>query len=32
MLISLIVMALIGTTYYWLDDRLDVYDPIWIFA
>lgn len=32
LLASLIVMACIGTTYYWLDDRVDVYDPIWILA
>jgi len=32
LLVSLIAMAFIGTTYYWLDDRLDVYDPLWIFA
>jgi uncharacterized protein YbjT (DUF2867 family) len=29
---SLIVMAIIGTTYYWLDDRSDVYHPGWIAA
>jgi len=27
---SLIFMAIIGTTYYWLDDRPDVYHPLWI--
>ena len=27
---SLIFMAVIGTTYYWLDDRPDVYRPLWI--
>lgn len=27
---SLIIMALIGTTYYWLDERPDVYHPLWI--
>jgi uncharacterized protein YbjT (DUF2867 family) len=27
---SLILMALIGTTYYWLDERPDVYHPLWI--
>jgi uncharacterized protein YbjT (DUF2867 family) len=32
LLASLIVMACIGTTYYWLDDRVDVYHPIWILA
>lgn len=29
---SLIVMAIIGTTHYWLDDRPEVYVPIWLFA
>lgn len=29
---SLIVMAIIGTTYYWMDDRPDVYSPIWLLA
>jgi len=29
---SLIVMALIGSTYYWLDDRPDVYYPTWLAA
>jgi uncharacterized protein YbjT (DUF2867 family) len=29
---SLIVMAVIGSTYYWLDDRPDVYYPIWLAA
>ena len=30
--ISLIALALIGTSYYWLDDRLDVYEPLWILG
>ncbi|MDH3312277.1 MAG: NAD(P)H-binding protein [Nitrosopumilus sp.] len=29
---SLIAMALIGTTYYWLDDRSELFEPIWLFA
>lgn len=29
---SLIVMAIIGTTHYWLDDRPEVYAPIWLLA
>jgi len=29
---SLIVMAVIGSTYYWLDDRPDVYYPMWVAA
>lgn len=30
LLVSLIAMAFIGTTYYWLDDRMDVYESHWI--
>ena len=30
--VSLIALALIGTSYYWLDDRLDVYEPLWILG
>lgn len=29
--ISLILLAIIGTTYHWLDNRHDVYAPYWIF-
>ncbi len=29
---SLTVMAIIGTTHYWLDDRPEVYTPIWLLA
>jgi len=29
---SLIVMAIIGTTYYWIDDRPDVYNLFWLLA
>lgn len=29
---SLIVMAIIGTTSYWMDDRPDVYNPVWLLA
>ncbi|KAF6247362.1 epimerase [Nitrosopumilus sp. b3] len=29
---SLIAMALVGTTFYWLDDRAELSEPIWIFA
>ena len=32
LLVSLIAMAIIGTTYYWLDDRPDVYHPGWFAA
>lgn len=28
--ISLLTMALIGTSYYWLDDRPDVYQILWL--
>ena len=27
---SLIALALIGTSYYWLDDRSDIYHPLWL--
>ena len=29
---SLIAMALVGTTYYWLDDRSELFEPVWILA
>ncbi len=29
---SLIAMAFVGTTFYWLDDRAELSEPIWIFA
>ena len=29
---ALVALALIGTTYYWLDDRTDVYQPGWILG
>lgn len=32
LLASLISLALLGTTYYWLDDRIDVFQPLWLFA
>ena len=32
LLASLIAMALVGTTYYWLDDRAELYEPLWVFA
>jgi len=32
LLVSLIAMAILGTTYYWLDDRTDLFQPIWIVA
>jgi uncharacterized membrane protein len=32
LMISLIAMIVIGTTYYWLDTRQDVYHPAWLIA
>jgi len=32
LLVSLIAMALVGTTYYWLDDRTELFEPVWILA
>jgi len=32
LLASLIAMAIVGTTYYWLDDRAELFEPIWILA
>jgi len=32
LLVSLIAMAIVGTTYYWLDDRTELFEPIWILA
>ena len=29
---SLFALAIIGTTYYWLDDRMEVYQPGWLLA
>ena len=30
--VSLIAMAIIGSTYYWLDDRAEVYQPLWLIG
>lgn len=30
--VSLFALAIIGTSYYWLDDRPDVYQPLWIIG
>ena len=30
--VSLIALAIIGSSYYWLDDRPDVYNPLWLIA
>jgi len=32
LLVILIAFAICGTTYYWLDDRVDVYQPEWLLA
>ena len=32
LLVSLIAMAIIGSTYYWMDDRTDVWEPLWLFG
>ena len=32
LLVSLVAMALVGTTYYWLDDRTELYEPLWLLA
>ena len=32
LLASLIAMAIVGTTYYWLDDRTELFQPVWLLA
>jgi uncharacterized protein YbjT (DUF2867 family) len=32
LMVSLCAMLIVGTTYYWLDDRKDVYQPVWLIA
>ena len=32
LLASLIAMAIVGTTYYWLDDRPEIFEPVWILG
>tara|TARA_Y100000590_G_scaffold400995_1_gene485566 strand:- start:380 stop:1849 length:1470 start_codon:yes stop_codon:yes gene_type:complete len=32
LLVSLCAMAIIGSTYYWMDDRTDVWEISWIFG
>ena len=32
LLVSLIAMAILGTTYYWLDDRSELFEPVWIIG
>lgn len=30
LVLSMVAMSMVGTTYYWLDDRADVYNSAWI--
>ena len=30
LLASLVAMAIVGTTYYWLDDRTEIFQPVWV--
>lgn len=32
LMVSLFAYAICGSTYYWLDNRPDVYEPLWVFA
>jgi len=32
LIVALISYAICGSTYYWLDDRQEVYEPLWLFA
>ena len=32
LLVSLIAMTIVGTTYYWLDDRVELFQPVWLLA
>lgn len=32
LLASLVAMAAVGTTYYWLDDRIEIFEPGWVLA
>ena len=32
LIVSLIIITVVGTTYYWLDNRKDVYQPLWVMA
>ena len=32
LMVTLVAMLIVGTTYYWLDDRRDVYQPSWLIA
>lgn len=32
LMVSLVAMLIVGTTYYWLDDRKDVYQHLWLIA
>ncbi|KAF6242905.1 epimerase [Nitrosopumilus sp. b1] len=32
LVVSLIALAIVGTSYYWLDDRVDVFNPMWLLG
>ena len=32
LILSLVAYAICGSTYYWLDDRPEVYEPLWLIA
>jgi len=32
LIVALIAYAICGSTYYWLDDRQEVYEPLWLLA
>ena len=32
LIVSIIAYAICGSTYYWLDDRQEVYEPLWLTA
>lgn len=32
LVVSLVALAVVGSSYYWLDDRLDVYNPMWLLG
>ena len=32
LIVTLIAYAICGSTYYWLDDRQEVYEPVWLLA
>ncbi|RDJ31284.1 MAG: NAD-dependent epimerase/dehydratase family protein [Crenarchaeota archaeon] len=32
LVVSLIALAIVGSSYYWLDDRADVFNPMWLLG